>query len=172
MGPQNSKKQVWIALIVGLVIGFLVGVAAFYERDEEPEMIDEEREDLALNGNATALSADDDRKALETESVFVESELVHIKDQSAGNTVFISRVELKGSGWVAIHDDIEDAPGSILGAQRFDAGVYQGTVNLLRPTEVGDTYHATLWRDNGDNEFDHTQDILLPLEENMSFEAF
>src|SRR3989344_1211752 len=44
--------------------------------------------------------------------------------QSAGETVMLSALTLSTSAWVAIHEDSEGEPGRVLGARRFEPGVY------------------------------------------------
>lgn len=82
--------------------------------------------------------------------------------QEAGSLVVITEVQVEEPTWVAIHEDVDGKPANILGAQLFDAGVHSGTVALLRNTEPGRTYHALLYKDNGDRVFDYVID--LPVE--------
>ena len=87
---------------------------------------------------------------------------IAVSDQAPGATVAVSFVTLAGSGWAVIHEERDGAPGAILGARRFDTGSGQsGTVELLRPTEEGRVYLAMLHGDDGDRQFDHTQDLPI-----------
>ena len=167
---ENQSKIIW-ALIVGFLLGLFVGMVLFRKDASEPKLVSSDLEDFALDSDEVALSPAEDTRQQLAEVSFAESDLVNVKDQIAGKEVFISRVEFKKAGWVAIQEDSDGQAGNILGAARFDAGVYQGTVKLLRATEAGMRYHATLWYDDGDDVFDHTKDTLLATG-GMMFEAF
>jgi hypothetical protein len=83
-----------------------------------------------------------------------------VADQLAGTQVALTQVTVSESSWIAIQEDNNGLPGVILGAQRFDEGVYTGrTVDLLRGTTAGNTYHAVIRYDDGDKDFDHTKDL-------------
>jgi len=165
---MNQWQKTVLMLIIGFVVGFGVGWLSFGGRassDEEnlkkPE-VDSVSFDEAINTS--------DRQ--EVSDVFVDEELVQVKDQQAGPSVFVTRVALEAPGWVAIHEDHGGLPGNVLGAHRFDVGVYQGTVTLLRNTETGNKYHAMLWRDNGDGIFDLESDTVISGVSPMVFEAY
>lgn len=171
---DKNPGKVNTRIIVAVVIGFVVGFGSAWLWLNRPTS------SSGLVGGTERQAADEERKKNEesedSKGVFVEENLVLVKDQSAGNEVFISRVELKTPGWVAIHEDISGEPGRILGAARFDSGVYQGTVELLRNTESGSIYYASLRGDNGDKEFDIKTDLALTDELGevvfMQFEAY
>lgn len=94
-------------------------------------------------------------------ALFVENNEVRVKDQTAGEKVFLSQVSFMQSGWVAVRDVVDGAYGNILGAARFDTGVWQGEVLLLRPTVPGNNYVAVMYADDGDGVFDHQKDSLI-----------
>ena len=107
--------------------------------------------------------------------IFVETDEVLVKDQEADESVFLTKVALMKGGWVAVREgSLEDA-GPILGAARFDAGVWQGDVPLLRSLEAGKTYHAVLYYDDGDKKFDFKKDIPIiygDMSVGMTFQAY
>ncbi len=90
-----------------------------------------------------------------------EGNEVFVKDQEAGKKVFLSKVSLLSPGWVAVREFAGSSYGNILGAARFDAGVWQGDVLLLRATEKGRVYIALMYRDDGDGLFDFKKDTLV-----------
>lgn len=94
-------------------------------------------------------------------SSFVEKNEVHVKDQVAGAKVFLSQVALTQPGWVAIRDVANGAYGNILGAARFDTGLWQGEVLLLRPTVASNSYAAVLYADDGDGVFNYQKDSII-----------
>lgn len=149
---QDTKQPDTKKVVVAVVIGFFIGFGSAWLWLNRPTTssglvvdIDEAAETKDNNGFDEAVE--------ESGDVFVEDNIVLVKDQSAGGSVFVSRVEVESSGWVAIHEDAGGQMGNVLGARRFDPGVHQGTVELLRGTEKGKMYYATLRRDNGDKEF-------------------
>lgn len=86
---------------------------------------------------------------------------VAVEDQLAGNTVEVTMVTLSAAGWVVIHEDNNGVPGRVLGAHRYDPGLYLAEVELLRDTEVGNTYYAMLHTDDGDKQFDLSKDLPM-----------
>lgn len=87
---------------------------------------------------------------------------VAVHDQAAGMSVVVASVTLTQDGWVAIHEDANGKPGRITGAQRFNAGRYENVmVDLLVPTDGGETYYAMLHIDDGDRQFDLKKDLAL-----------
>ena len=86
-----------------------------------------------------------------------ESNSISADDQPAGASVAVA-VKLEKGAWVAIHEDADDKPGKILGAQLFPAGTHLGKVDLLRPTSAAKKYYAMLHTDSGDHTFDATAD--------------
>lgn len=87
---------------------------------------------------------------------------IAVNDQQPGLSVAVALVTLARDGWVVVHEDRDGKPGSILGAQRFNAGANQsGSVDLLRATEEGKVYYAMLHSDDGDRAFDHTKDLPI-----------
>jgi len=90
------------------------------------------------------------------------SNSILVKDQTAGIEVAVEQVVLTNMAWVVVReDDGAGAPGKILGAQLFEAGVGVGNVELLRGTEAGGTYYAMIYSDNGDHAFDPKLDTPL-----------
>jgi len=136
-----------IALVVGLVVGF--GSAWLWLARPGPSNMTNDEE---VSTDELA-DADADGGGAEVGSQFVGENQVLVKDQEAGERVFISRVDLINAGWVAIHEGSAGVPGNVLGAARFDSGTYQGSVKLLKSTVSGSNYYAMLHSDDGDKEF-------------------
>jgi len=68
-----------------------------------------------------------------------------VTDQSPGNIVFITTVQLAQPGFVNITTDIAGKPGEVIGTQAFEKGITVGKVNLTKSTLNGSTYHAVLY---------------------------
>lgn len=81
---------------------------------------------------------------------------VGVSNQSAGSMVILDSVSMTNQGWVVVHEsDSMGQPGWMLGAQRFDAGMYTGgSVELLRATVAGGKYYVMIHNDDGDRKFD------------------
>jgi len=136
-------------LILGFILGVLVGFGGFYAWNNNP----------LSNGDS---SSEKENIETEGEETFNPSLLnaIEVPNQPTYNKVFISSLTIEASGWVAIYEDREGQPGSILGAQLFDKGIYDyGQVDLLREMIAGGTYYAIVHFDDGDRSFDHTKDL-------------
>lgn len=160
---KQPSQHVWrlaLAAVLGLIIGFIIGALVFRDASvSEPSEPTGDVEGVGMTEGAAEGATDESGRVTLSPASTSAEDMVLVKDQGAGNSVFLSRVELGAPSWVAIQDDDTETPGTILGAQRFDAGVYQGTVSLLRPTQAGRTYRAVVWRDNGDKVFDLESDV-------------
>lgn len=146
MSMDTKYKLLWVFL-GGLLIGFIIGHAIARNTGDADSVLSEseqEAEEMVLD----ATSGDDAPLVRAGESE------VHVKDQQSGDMVFVSRVATPAQAWVVIQDSNE----WILGAQRFESGISQGNVELLRNTVPNETYSAILWVDNGDGVFDHESD--------------
>lgn len=83
---------------------------------------------------------------------------VSVSNQAAGMQVSVASVALSQSEWVAIRD----SNGLVLGAALFPAGMHTDVVvPLLRATEVGQTYQALLYVDDGSKQFDLHKDSIV-----------
>jgi hypothetical protein len=84
---------------------------------------------------------------------------ISVPDQFAGSSVAVRSLSLAGPGWAVIYEDRKGAPGNILGAARFAAGVYTDVaIDLLRRTEAGGVYYAMLHRDGTADGFEWITD--------------
>lgn len=87
-----------------------------------------------------------------------QTTFVTVNDQQAGPRVTVQTVKSKSVGWVVVSEDAAGKPGHILGARRVNPGETATQVELLRDTTRGGIYHAVLYKDDGDGEFDFKQD--------------
>ena len=142
--------------VVIFVLGLIVGFGSFWLWNKNNTGPVDKNLDEAKEISASAKEDGADSKNTK------ERNRVIVVSQEAGSLVVITEVQTEAPMWVAIHEDVDGKPANILGAQLFDAGVYSGTVALLRNTEPGRTYHALLYKDNGDRVFDYVID--LPVE--------
>ena len=135
------STKVIIAFVVGIAVGF--GGTWFYLQAPMSDVAEDEVSDTS---SEVALSGEN---------------AILVRSQEAGIHVEVELVTLENAGWVVIHENNNGALGNALGAQLFDSGPSKGVVELLRGTEAGNTYFATIRQDDGDRAFDLTRDLLL-----------
>ncbi len=75
-----------------------------------------------------------------------------VQEQTAEKTVTIQSVVLNHSGFIAVHGEIENAPGPVVGVSALlSAGEHQLVQVAVNPTQkLEGTYFAMLHTDNGD----------------------
>jgi len=159
-------------LIITFLIGAIIGAGVYYLIDTSGSLNSTKKENIDTEKEVVIKKEDDinTNVIVVDKKVSSESSIV-VKDQIAGLRVVIDSITLEGSGWVAVHEDVDGELGNILGAQRFDAGTYKGLVDLLRNTVEGGVYHAVLYSDDGDSVFDHKKDSLITDENGNIIEA-
>lgn len=139
------STKIIIVFAAGIIIGFLGTWLAIRVPADADDIIDAGTEKVDET-SGTVLSG---------------KNAILVRDQKAGINVEVELVTLENVGWVVIHEDNNGALGNALGAQLFDFGPSKGVVELLRGTEAGKTYYATIRQDDGDKAFDLTKDLLL-----------
>jgi len=171
---MGKKSYAVISILaVGLIVGFLLG--RFPIPKQDTEIAEEDKED-----NARPVVVEDTlnttARPLPEPVLAAQGDVVHVKDQQEGSQVFLSRLELTRSGWAAVREINDGVLGNILGAKRFDAGVHQGIIPILRNTEAGKHYVVILYTDDGDKIFDFEKDaVIVDTEGNlvlMQFEVY
>jgi len=145
METTYYKHHVVVAFFVGLV----VGLGAYYVWDNRGEAVGDNKNGVQVG----------EEIPLNTETVMLSKNSVSVSNQFAGFVVYVDAVTLAQDGWIVVQEDIEGQPGPILGAARRDQGTYENIdVELLRNTEEGNIYYATIYSDDGDKEFDNKTD--------------
>jgi len=156
----------FIIALAGGVIGFAGGLS--YERQGgislgkkmPSEMVEENgnKEGGSLPEIGAAFGSSTANRA----SFENDSYLLAVADQPTGSRVTLSEVKLGERSWIVIHEASGDAPGMILGAGRFQKGVYSNlTVDLVRPLESGKTYLAMIHQTDADALFNALVDLPL-----------
>ena len=175
--PKGGRgtSLVVISLIIGFGIGWFSagGDAPKGDMNTETETATT-TEEVVLENEGTVTETESTNEETVSETVEpnefgVQLEVpagttIRVSDQFAGDGVIVDSLELKRNGWVVIYEDRGDGkPGNILGAQRFETGIYtQARVALQRPTEVGSTYFVRIHADDGDVDFEFkTVDVPL-----------
>ncbi len=152
MEKQYYTKQY---LITVFIIGAIIGFGSSYLFDRNSDDVDEDINMELVDGNAEL------NKEITEDDVAVTSgeNSVSVNNQPAGFRVVVGEFVLSQDGWLVVKEDINGVPGNILGAQRYNAGVYNsGIVELLRNTEEGEVYYVSIFSDDGDRKFDLSLD--------------
>ncbi|MEX0672557.1 MAG: hypothetical protein WDZ82_00965 [Candidatus Paceibacterota bacterium] len=186
MQNQSQKQQIIIAVVM-LLIGFLIGVlitAGWYQGNDgtsnDIDTTDDTEQVMEDDTDDTSGEEDNDlpdRSSLNNNSSSntsgSEDVSVSANDQSAGNEVVVSNVEVDRTTWVAVREGVNGSMGNVLGAKRVEQGSHSDlTIRLLRGTEAGGTYFVTLYEDNGDGEFSHISDSLVEVDGSTVFSTF
>lgn len=158
--------------IIGLILGLVVGWAGTYAalqgswgkavmQNASKQKETNTTKDTGSTGDTSATNATEgDGNVPATVSV-PGNNAVAVNDQPAGMKVDVTMATLTKPGWVVVAEDNNGMPGKILGAHRYDPGIYLAEVDLLRGTEAGKTYHVVLRLDDGDKVFDQTKDLPI-----------
>lgn len=155
----SGAQKFVIGLIIGLVVGwggtfFAIDKSSSPSKLEQSKASEEVAEDLDNGGNVSQSGYNKKAEAIIVSGI----NAVEVNDQPAGDKVEITMATLSKAGWVVIHEDDNGASGKVLGARRYEPGIYLAEVELLRPTESGKIYYAMLHLDDGDKEFNLSSD--------------
>lgn len=149
---------------IGIVSGALL-LGAWFSFQETAGAPNTEEIAQSVSGTKTVPASEEGSEAPatnESEQSFTDgAQALAIQDQPAGGSVMVASASLTQNGWIVVHEEILDGViGNALGATRKDAGAYTNvTVELLRPTEAGRRYWATIYTDNGDKIFSLRDDM-------------
>ena len=86
---------------------------------------------------------------------------IYAAEQSPSNIVSVAIVRFAKPGFVAVHEDLNEAPGGILGTSNLiapDEIRESLPITLSRSTLDGETIYVMLYFDNGDGGFDVIKD--------------
>ena len=176
---ENMDKNDILKAVVLLLLGFVVGFAthAFISvtgTDDVDLMLDEEESSIMDTDNEELDNEDvtEDTKEVvkipaTTETIPVVPEVsdtsynLMVTNQPAGDLAYVSEMQLQENAWIAIREEVNGAPGTILGAGWFPVGTTSGVVELLRPTVADASYYAVIFIDNGNKEFEYKIDTLI-----------
>ncbi|MFC1720903.1 hypothetical protein ACFL0K_01475 [Patescibacteria group bacterium] len=152
-----TKKNLIIAFIIGLIVGF----GSYYVWDTAPfQSSDDEKKTEEVVGDKNDMVGDNLQDPSSTITSGINT--ITIGGQPAGLRVVLDSASFSASTWVAVREDLGGELGNILGASRFDVGDYTNAeIDLLRNTSEGSKYHVVMYKDDGDKEFDHKKDVLV-----------
>lgn len=96
-----------------------------------------------------------------TKTTTPDSGAASVNDQPSGDTVTVASVTVPPPGvWVAVREVNGTDLGNVLGAARVTGPRSDIVVPLLRATEPGLTYAVELYRDDGNDSFDLSNDSV------------
>ena len=110
---------------------------------------------LFLGNNDGSGSAEDPA------GLIVRENALYVAEQPPSNTVSVAIVRLEKPGFAVVHEDVNEAPGGILGVSNLiTSGETKDSlpITLSRSTLDGETIYVMLHFDNGDGVFDATKD--------------
>ncbi len=150
------------AFILGVGIGVLVSVFWYANPSAKQNPVTSSKDANQVAGNTTnTATATTSNPAKMVSDAGNQNDTLTVSNQAAGLYVVVAQAHITESDWVVIQEDRMGQPGSTLGAARFVGGATTGTVELLRGTIPGQTYHAVVYKDNGDRIFSLEGDIPL-----------
>jgi hypothetical protein len=158
MNPDNKKpgeetifdKYVAIALVVGIVAGFIIGNSVSTSKNKVDTAATTTSENLIFGDDATS--------TFQTEETDIS---VGVSDQKAGHYVVLSSITLDKTYWVAVQDSrTTNTKSYILGAKKIMPGTYtNNSIYVSRATETGKSYDIVLYQDKGD--FNYSPSLLV-----------
>jgi hypothetical protein len=152
---MGFDKYVAIALVVGLIAGFVIGQSVGSNKGKVGKNATSTNSDLVYGGEDVE---NDD----EENSEVVENNEIEISDQKEGNSVVISNIKLDTSYWVAVRDSQSTTKVPyILGAKRVAAGNYTNmSIYVNRPTVSGKSYDIVFYKDSKAFDYSPTKIVM------------
>jgi hypothetical protein len=160
-------KYVAIALVVGLIAGFIIG-DSFGSKKSVPN------NSLVFGDNATtssstmsdmsgmtSMNSGTTSGAMSTPTTVTSSDIT-VGDQKPGSYVTISKISLDKNYWVAIRDNSDTTKTPyVLGAQKVFAGTHNNvSVYVSRMLDAGKSYEVVLYNDSADFNFSPSNIVM------------
>lgn len=170
MGKSKFSMSVFVALVIGLVIGFSLGAVVY--KDEAPNLSAnlEDEATLEVDEEANIITAGTDGVV----PVGTEGQVTfEVSDQTAGAQVIVDTASLDRTGWLAVREFGAGKIGNVLGAKRLPAGIHELVeIELLRPTVSEQGYVVVAFYDDGDLAFDQKKDSPVKNGDMVLLQAF
>ncbi len=156
---KSSTANLIIAALIGFVIG-VGGTALYNNRSTIPASQNDSELIDGTTNSTTTVSTNGDTAST---GVSVTGATVVSIDPNAPNTTFIvpnqrfgdkvviETAKVSKATWIAITDDVNGAPGRILGARLMQPTDRTIEVFLQRPTVLGSIYRAVQYDDTNNN---------------------
>jgi len=159
MDTLSTNHKILIASLVGFAVG--AGAVLVWNVSRGGSVAPQNSSSFENNKTTEVLANANLNSQVATVVIVGASEHLAVNNQEAGNVVYVTTIVLEREGWVAVHEDINGSLGNVLGAAWFPKGTSSGSVELLRDTRVGGTYHAVLYTDDNDKIFELGEDAQL-----------
>jgi hypothetical protein len=160
----NQTQKLLLMLVIGVLLGAtsmlawkLDGTGEVPVGDSTPTGIPNEERNIATTTPVTIAVAADIPSSPEIPPNMRVG--LNVADQPAGSVVFVTGLTVTENQWVAVYEENEGKPASILGASRVRVGYISTSVDLLRATEQGRKYFVAILNDDGDNYFNRLSDL-------------
>jgi len=175
----NKNQKTVVAFVAGLLVGGLLvwmfsassdnkKTAEEFNQDDVQGEVSDVDEDVSVEKNTNASEKDAVKKVIAPAVVATGSGSITVEDQAPGAVVTLGSVTFPvDAGWVVVHEvNTDGSLGNILGASRYGLkeSLTPKTVELLRATTLGKTYHVVMYNDNGDKVFDKADDVPVTTE--------
>jgi len=194
---DNHTKQLWFIgvgmLVLGVIIGLMIGAGG--RRAPENGTQSAQNNVPATTTDATSsVGQMDDSQQTDTDTDASEQQqpdrspattqdgewggardswYVDVSNQPAGESVTIDEVMFDAASWVAVREATDGEMGNVLGAKWRPAGEWTNLdVSLLRATSPDEQYYVTIYRDNGDKEFQYAADTLVDVDGRTVYTSF
>lgn len=155
--PMGFDKYVAIALVVGLIAGFVIGHSVGSSKTKEGNNAS------STNSMIYGENEDSDNSSVNNTPVLngVDEE-IKVSDQKEGNYVIVSKLVLNEGYWVAVRDSQSTTKiPYILGAKRVAAGSYDDlSIYVNRATEAGKKYDIVFYKDGASFNYDASMLVM------------
>lgn len=155
---KSSTANLIIAALIGFVIG-VGGTALYNNRSTTPaSQNDSELIDGTTNSTSTVSTTGGNTStgvSVTGATVSIDPNAPNttfiVPNQRFGDKVVIEKAKISKPTWIAITDDVNGAPGRILGARLMKPTDSTIEVFLQRPTVLGSVYRAVQYDDTNNN---------------------
>ena len=156
----NENKDLIIVAIASFFIGF--GAASLLGGPEGKDAAQSPKGAAKEDVTLPSLSFEKEKTTEKnSKQPMKDTNSLTVENQRAGLSVLVKKADLSGARWIVVRETTDDgAPGNVLGAGWFPAGMHENiSVPLLRGMVSGKQYMAILFADTGeDKQFDHKVD--------------
>lgn len=158
---KSSTANLIIAALIGFVVG-VGGTALYNQRSTSPvsesdsTMLDDTTNSTTTsvvvtnNGSTSSNSTTTNNPVVSFDPDAPNTTFI-VPNQSTGDKVVVETAKVTKPTWIAIADDVNGAPGRILGARLIQPDAITIEVFLQRPTELGKVYRAVQYDDTNGN---------------------
>jgi len=182
---NDHTQQLWLVGVGSFIVGVVLGLLVSTMMADSTMPHTEDRETLSDSNSTSTVETDPNAVTEEQQdrSVRVDTDTdntglsgswhVQANNQKAGTSVVVESATLRDIGWIAVRENINGEMGNVLGAVRKNAGTHTSiAIDLLRKTVPNQAYYVVIYKDNGDGEFQYTQDTLVEVNQQTVYSTF